>query len=323
MLLTKKPETLKPLKLKNIEAQYALNLYKKGCANSWFPEQESLAKDKQEYETSLSDMEKHYLKYMLGFFVTAESLVANNINHALYKHMNFSEERLFLIRQAYEEANHALTFLYIIDSLGLDRKEIIQMYQTVPEIANKKAFEERFTEQIMNQNIEELSSKELFRNLFGFYAIMEGLFFFSGFLIGLSFGRRQVLRGVSSLINYILRDETVHLAFGMQAMRGILKEEPNLVDNFFKEELITLMKEAVDLESKYAQVAMPEGILGMNSNYYIKYCKHIADRRLKTLGLGEVFKVKNPAPWLMTATDLPMLRSFFEASEEASYTLNV
>lgn len=312
---------LKPIEIKNTGALYALNLYKKGCANSWFPDQESLAQDKDEYDTKLGDTEKHYLKYMLGFFSTAESLVANNINHALYKHMRYSEERLFLIRQAFEEANHAMTFLYIIDSLNIDRKEILSMYKTSPSIKAKKDFEEEFTKSIVDTK--EVSDQELFRNLFGFYAIMEGLFFFSGFLIGLSFGRRQILRGVSSLVNYILRDETIHLGFGMQAMRKLLNENPAILTPELKKELIETMDKAVQLETAYAQEAMPEGILGMNSKYYIKYCKHIADRRLKTLGLGEVYKVANPAPWLMTSTDMPSLRSFFEASEEASYSLNV
>lgn len=312
---------LKPIEIKNTGALYALNLYKKGCANSWFPDQESLAQDKDEYDTKLGDTEKHYLKYMLGFFSTAESLVANNINHALYKHMRYSEERLFLIRQAFEEANHAMTFLYIIDSLNIDREEILSMYKTSPSIKAKKDFEEEFTKSIVDTK--EVSDQELFRNLFGFYAIMEGLFFFSGFLIGLSFGRRQILRGVSSLVNYILRDETIHLGFGMQAMRKLLNENPAILTPELKKELIETMDKAVQLETAYAQEAMPQGILGMNSNYYIKYCKHIADRRLKTLGLGEVYKVQNPAPWLMTSTDMPSLRSFFEASEEASYSLNV
>lgn len=311
-VLEHKKTTLSPLELKDANPSFAFRLYQQGCGNSWFPKEISLAQDKQEYDNKISDMEKHYIKYMLGFFCTAESLVANNISYALYKHVQNPEYKLYLLRQAYEEANHTVTFLYIIDALGLSRSEIFDMYKTVPEIGAKKDFEERFTADLTDKP--EITPQELFRNLFGFYAIMEGLYFFSGFLIGLSFGRRQLLKGVASLFQYILRDETVHLGFGMQAMRQLLKDCPELMTDSFKEELVQLMKEAVQLESDYATVAMPEGILGMNKNYYLQYCQYIADRRMTALGLEPIYKVANPAPWLATQTDLPELVSFFEAT---------
>ena len=302
----------KPIELKSSTPSFAWRLYKQGCKNNWFPTEVDLSKDKAEYDSKLSEMEKHYIKYMLGFFCTAESLVANNITLALYKHTEDSEQRLYLLRQAYEEANHSVTFNYILESLGLDREEITNMYKTVPEIAAKKDFEEQFTFNLASQ--ETITKEELFKNLFGFYAVMEGLYFFSGFLIGLSFGRRQLLKGISSLFQYILRDETVHLGFGMQAMRSMLSQNPGLLTDSLKEELKAIMSQAVALESNYAKVSMPEGILGMNQRYYLQYCQYIADRRMQALKLNPIFKVHNPAPWLTTQTDLPELVSFFEAN---------
>jgi len=293
------------------EPGFARKLYHQSCSNTWFPKEISLAKDAQEF-AMLSDIEKHYLKYMVGFFCTAESLVANNINYALYKHLQDSDCKLFLLRQAYEEANHAVTFSYIIESLGLNREEVYAMASTIPEIAAKKDFEQQFTDDLANQD--QISPRELFRNLFGFYAIMEGLYFFSGFLIGLSFGRRQILNGVASLVQYILKDETVHLGFGMQLMRQMLQKNPALMTDEFAQELKLLMQQAVELESNYANVSMPEGILGMNSRYYLQYCQYIADRRLSALKLPVIYNTKNPAPWLATQTDLPELTSFFEAT---------
>jgi ribonucleoside-diphosphate reductase beta chain len=301
-----------PFELKDKQPSFAFKLYQQGCSNSWFPKEISLSQDKHEYDSKISEMEKHYIKHMLGFFCTAESLVANNISYALYKLLQNPEYKLYLLRQAFEEANHTVTFLYIIDSLGLDRQEIFDMYKTVPAIGAKKDFEEKFTTDIMNQ--EQISDQELFKNLFGFYAIMEGLYFFSGFLIGLSFGRRQLLKGIASLFQYILRDETVHLGFGMQAMRQMLKDKPEIMTDELRAELVDIMKQAVELESDYATVAMPEGILGLNKAYYLQYCQYIADRRMGALKLDPIYRVANPAPWLATQTDLPELVSFFEAS---------
>ncbi|MDX1918163.1 MAG: ribonucleotide-diphosphate reductase subunit beta [Candidatus Caenarcaniphilales bacterium] len=315
----KQKTTLQPIDLRE-QPNFAFRLYQQGCANSWFPKEISLVQDKLEFDAKISDMEKHYLKYMLGFFCTAESLVANNISFGLYRQVDQSEIKLYLLRQAYEEANHAVTFLYILDSLGLSRQEIFDMYKTVPAIAAKKEFEEYFTQNLLTT--EPVSKQELFRNLFGFYAIMEGLYFFSGFLIGLSFGRRQLLKGVSSLIQYILRDETIHLGFGMQYMRLILNQNPEILTAEFQTELAELMKKAVKLEADYAEVAMPEGILGMNKNYYLQYCQYIADRRMTALKMEPIYRVVNPAPWLATQTDLPELVSFFEASS-TSYEARV
>jgi ribonucleoside-diphosphate reductase beta chain len=305
-------EELNPLIFKEGSPSFALKLYYQGCANSWYPKEVSLAGDKAEFDNKLTDIERHYLKYMLGFFCTSESLVANNISYSLYKSVKNSEWKVFLLRQAYEEANHAISFLYILESLGLDRNEIFDMYKTIPAIKAKKDFEEQFTLNLLK--CENPTDADLLKNLFGFYAIMEGLFFFSGFLIGLSFGRRQLLKGTASITQYILKDETVHLGFGMQAMRELIKNNPNLLTDELKQELINLMIQAVELEKNYAEIAMPEGILGLNKNYYTQYCQYIADRRLQGIGLEPYYKVSNPAPWLTTQTDLPELVSFFEAS---------
>ena len=127
-VLDYKKTTLSPFELKD-QSSFAFKLYQQGCTNSWFPKEIALAQDKAEYDNKLSEMEKHYIKYMIGFFCTSESLVANNITHALYKHIDNPEYKLYLLRQAYEEANHSVTFLYIIDSLGLNRQEIFDMYK--------------------------------------------------------------------------------------------------------------------------------------------------------------------------------------------------
>ena len=312
---------------------FARRLYEMGCQNTWFPNEIKLSEEAKEYQ-SLTDMEKHYIKYMLGFFCTAESLVADNIIHALYKAIDDADCKMFLLRQAYEEANHTMTFNYIIESLGLDRGELYAMVETSPSIKAKAEFEQRSTNTLASFHKMNVPSGEnynacLFSNLFDFYAIMEGLYFFSGFLIALSFGKRQKLKGIATLISYILRDETVHLGFGMQLMRQILDESPKLLDKVcvspFSEEIGSdnhtirdhvqvSMKKGVELEAAYAEEAMPEGILGLNSKYYLQYCQHIADRRMKALKLEPIYNVKNPAVWLTAQTDLPELVSFFEAT---------
>ena len=155
--------------------------------------------------------------------------------------------------------------------------------------------------------------RRLIRNLVGYYVVMEGIFFFSGFLVALSFERRRLLKGLGTLIRYVLKDETIHLAFGVDLIAALAAENPAVMTPQFTQELSQLICRGVDLEEAYAAEAMPEGILGLNSGVYSRYVRYIADRRLARVGLPKVYGEANPARWLVAQADMPELVNFFEA----------
>ena len=178
----------------------------------------------------LSDAERKVIMRNLGFFSTAESLVGNNIVLAIFKYITNAEARQYLLRQAFEEAIHTHTFHYIVESLNLDQREIFNMYHEVNAIHNKDLFEMKLTENLVRSDFTTETREgiqQFLDNLIGFYVIMEGIFFYSGFAMILSFHRRNLMTGIGEQFQYILRDETVHLNFGIDLINTIRHENPD------------------------------------------------------------------------------------------------
>lgn len=263
----------------------------------------------------LSAEERLVIMRNLGFFSTAESLVGNNIVLAIFKHITNAECRQYLLRQAFEEAIHTHTFHYICESLGLDEREVFNMYHEVNSIRDKDAFEMRLTEDILQPGFatdSDEAMQKLVRNLVGFYIIMEGIFFYSGFVMMLSFHRQNRMTGVGEQFQYILRDETIHLNFGIDLINGINAENPQLWTPSFQQEIRELIEQAVELEIAYAQDCLPRGILGLNADLFRQYVQYIADRRLERIGLRAGGNSRNPFPWMSETIDLGKEKNFFE-----------
>lgn len=302
---------LMPLKYK-----WAWEHYLNGCANNWMPTEVPMQKDIELWKSNkLSEDERLVIMRNLGFFSTAESLVGNNIVLAIFKHVTNPECRQYLLRQAFEEAVHTHTFHYIVESLALDEREIFNMYHEVNSINEKDAFEMKLTEGIMNAdfNTDTVEGIQQFlTNLVGFYVIMEGLFFYSGFAMILSFHRQNRMTGIGEQFQYILRDETIHLNFGIDLINGIKAENPEAWTPELKEKLQSMIEEAVELEIAYAEDCLPRGILGLNASMFRDYVQHVADRRLERIGLNAHYGSKNPFPWMSETMDLNKEKNFFE-----------
>jgi ribonucleoside-diphosphate reductase beta chain len=263
----------------------------------------------------LSQAERLVIMRNLGFFATAESLVGNNLVLAIFKHITNAECRQYLLRQAFEEAVHTHTFLYIVESLGLNEREVFTMYHSIPAIARKDEFEMKLTEALLDPDFTTDTfegAQKLLANLIGYYIIMEGIFFYSGFVMMLSFHRRNLMTGVGEQFQYILRDESIHLNFGIDLINGIKAENPELWTPEFEQYIIGLIKEAVELEIAYAEDCLPQGILGLNAAAFRDYVGHIADRRLERIGLPVLYRTPHPFPWMSETMDLSKEKNFFE-----------
>jgi ribonucleoside-diphosphate reductase beta chain len=264
---------------------------------------------------TLSEDEKRVIMRNLGFFSTAESLVGNNIVLAIFKHVTNPEVRQYLLRQAFEEAIHTHTFLYIVESLNLDQGEVFNMYNEINTIYDKDQFEMELTADILKPDFTTSTyegAQKFLENLIGYYIIMEGIFFYSGFVMILSFHRQNKMTGIGEQFQYILRDETVHLNFGIDLINGIKEENPELWSPAFQTKIIEKVKEAVELEIKYAQDCLPRGILGLTAPMFREYVQYIADRRLERIGLKALYRSKNPFPWMSETIDLGKEKNFFE-----------
>ncbi|MCX5923798.1 MAG: ribonucleotide-diphosphate reductase subunit beta [Candidatus Dependentiae bacterium] len=306
-----------PNKILPMKYLWARTYYKNGVANNWTPEEVSMQLDVEQWKSPgvISAKERELILLNLGFFATAESLTANNIVLALYKHVTNPECRQYLLRQAFEEAVHTDTFIYCCDSLGLDPDMIYSMYETVDVIKAKDEFVVGLTKSILNGNFEvvDTNTTQMFlRDLIGFYVIMEGIFFYAGFAMMLSLKRHQKMVGIGEQFEYIMRDESIHLAFGCDLISTIIQENPEVWTAEFQQEIVELIKHAVTLETAYAVQACPDGLLGISSSQFCDYVEYIADRRLLRLGLPKVYHTPNPFLWMSEATDLSKEKNFFE-----------
>ena len=295
---------------------WAWEHYLNGCANHWMPSEVSMAKDIELWRSqSLSSDERAVILRNLGFFSTAESLVANNIVLALFKCVTNPEARQYLLRQAFEEAIHTHTFHYVVESLALDSGEIFNMYNEINTIHNKDAFEMQLTEELLKPDFSTdtfTGAQKFLENLIGFYIIMEGIFFYSGFAMILSFHRQNKMTGIGEQFQYILRDETIHLNFGIDLINGIKEENPDLWTPSFQSHAVDLIRHAVELEFLYAKDCLPKGVLGLSSPLFRDYVQYIADRRLERIGLLPQWGSKNPFPWMSETIDLGKEKNFFE-----------
>lgn len=298
--------------------EWAWQKYQDGCANHWMPQEVNMTADIALWKSAdgLTEDERTIVKRNLGFFSTADSLVANNLVLALYRHITNPECRQYLLRQAFEEAIHTHAYQYCIQSLGMDEGEIFNMYREVPSIAKKAAWGLKHTQDMSNPNFKTgtvEADQALLRNLVAFYCVLEGIFFYCGFTQILSMGLRNKMTGTSEQFQYILRDESMHLNFGIDVINQIKIENPHLWTESFQQECIDMILEGTELEIEYARDTMPRGVLGMNASIMADYLKFIANRRLAQLALPEQYKaVQNPFPWMSEIMDLRKEKNFFE-----------
>ncbi len=297
---------------------WAWQKYLDGCANHWMPQEVNMTADIALWKSDdgLSDDERLIVKRSLGFFSTADSLVANNLVLAIYRLITNPEARQYLLRQAFEEAIHTHAYQYCIESLGMDEGEIFNMYREVPAVARKASWALKYTRELSDPTFATGTREHdrmLLRNLIAFYCVLEGMFFYCGFTQILSMGRRNKMTGTAEQFQYILRDESMHVNFGIDVINQIKLENPGIWDESMRHQAIQMLLEGTQLEIEYARDTMPRGVLGMNATMMEEYLKFIANRRLAQLGLPEQFAgVGNPFPWMSEIMDLKKEKNFFE-----------
>ena len=298
--------------------KWAWEKYLAACANHWMPQEVNMSRDIALWKSAdgLTEDERRLVKRNLGFFVTADSIAANNIVLGTYRHITAPECRQYLLRQAFEEAIHTHAYQYIVESLGLDEGEVFNAYHEVSSIREKDEFLIPFIDTLTNPAFKtgtQQSDQDLLRSLIVFACIMEGLFFYVGFVQILALGRQNKMTGAAEQYQYILRDESMHCNFGIDLINQIKLENPLLWTAAFKSEIKALFTQAVELEYKYAEDTMPRGVLGMNASMFKGYLRYIANRRATQIGLEPLFpNEENPFPWMSEMIDLKKERNFFE-----------
>jgi len=298
--------------------KWAWDKYLAACANHWMPQEVNMSRDIALWKDpdGLTEDERRIVKRNLGFFVTADSLAANNIVLGTYRHITAPECRQYLLRQAFEEAIHTHAYQYIVESLALDEGEVFNAYHEIPSIRAKDEFLIPFIDTLTDPSFRTgtpETDRQLLESLIVFACIMEGLFFYVGFAQILALGRQNKMTGAAEQYQYILRDESMHCNFGIDLINQIKLENPHLWTPAFREAIQAHMQRAVELEYRYAEDTMPRGVLGLNAPTFKEYLRYIANRRCQQIGVEQLYPgAANPFPWMSEMTDLKKERNFFE-----------
>ena len=311
------------LLLKPVTYPWAMELYDQAVANTWFPNEVQLGEDLADFER-MSDDERHALTFLMSYFNPNELLVNKALAFGVYPYVNAAECHLYLAKQMWEEANHCMSFEYVLETFPIDRVAAYESHVNVPSMAAKEAFEVRFIQRMTKQTLDITTTtgkQDFVRNLVAYNVILEGIWFYSGFMVALSFRQRNLLRNFGSLVDWIVRDESLHLKFGINLILTVLDENPEIATEEFAAEIRQMVLDAVAMEEAYNRDLLPHGILGLNADYINTYVRYLADRRLEELGFEPHYGVANPAKWMATANDTLQLVNFFE-SINTSYEVN-
>lgn len=323
MILQKADLSADP-QLDKINYQWAYDLVQQGIANTWFPHEIPLMEDLADWK-KMTDEEKEAFELFLGFFNPGEFRVNQSITRGMLPFLGGAPEVvMYLTRQMWEEVNHSLSFEYIMQTFPIDRKRAFESHSHVPALKAKEDFLLEHIEALKNGDIDIESAEGIqtfVKNIVATNIITEGIWFYGGFLFALSFRQRNLLRNFGSLIAWVLRDESLHLKFGIHLILEILEEHPEIITDKFVDEVRGMIIKAVEMEEQYNRELIPNGIIGLNADYISRYIKYVADRRLEELGLEPEYGVSNPAKWMATASDTLELVNFFE-TVNTNYEVN-
>ena len=299
-----------------LKYQWAYELYRNMKANHWEPEDIPMAKDIEQWRgNDLSDVERWIIRMGIGYFSAAEGIVGDNIQHVVRELVTAPELKLVLGRHAHEENIHADSLLYMISSLGINPHECEAMFEDVPTILRKNEFVSRVSRELRrDMDLSQASEKQaLARNIFVFGQCMEGTQFYGLFGMILSLYRQNKFPGIGQMFRYTLRDESNHIELLRNLLVELIRENPDVWTDEFQQELVSLMKEAVQLEKEFINDCLPVNAVGLSSEEFAEYIDYIADRRLENVGLPLLNEgVKNPFPWLAEMMDIKKEQNFFE-----------
>lgn len=311
------------MSLHPLRYQWAYDLYNQAVRNTWFPHEIALKEDLDDWAKMTED-ERHAVKFLMAFFNPAELIVNRSIALGIYPYLKSPECHLYLAKQMWEEANHCVAFEYVLETFPFNRENIFNLHLSVPSMKDKENYINKYMKRMTEDTLDITSTngkKDFIRNLVATNIVMEGVWFYSGFMVALSFRQRNQLRNFGSMINWVLRDESLHLKFGMNLVHNVLEENPDLLTEEFAAEIRDIVIEGVNLETAYNKDLFPQGILGLNADYVNQYVQYVADRRLEELGMPKHYNVTNPAKWMATSTDVYELVNFFEA-QNTSYEVD-
>ncbi len=292
---------------------WAWDFFLNANKNHWTPLDINMSKDLHDYQHRLTLEEKHVYENVLAYLTTSDILAMRNVGLAVMEKMTAPELQIYQARQVYEEALHTWTYQHCIETLGLDQSEIYNRYRVVPAINQKIQLANQKINSILRADID-LNDKDELENFvmsYLFFAgVFEGCWFYNGFSPIFALQRRGLMTGTAEQLQYIMRDEVLHCAFGIRVVNQIILENQVKLN---PKAINDMWMEAEAAETEYAQYLLRDPILGYSAEHHIAQFRYIANRRAKQLKQTEPFPgAKNCLNWLDEQANMRKEKNFFE-----------
>lgn len=298
--MTTPSESYKPFRY-----PWAVELTKRHEQAHWIEDEIDLSDDVADWKNGkLSDAEKDYIIQVLRLFTQSDVAVGQNYYDFFIPKLKNNEIRNMLGSFAAREGVHQRAYALLNDTMGLPESEF-HAFLEYKEMANKVEFM-RDNDNSNYSNLALAIAKSVFS---------EGISLFASFVMLLNFQRFGKMKGMCKVVEWSIRDETMHVDGMTQIFRGFCEEHPRVVTDDFKKDIYSMLRKVVRLEDKFIDLAYNgyDDIVELSKDDVKLYIRHIADRRLLQLGLKPNFKVKdNPLPWLDWVLNAPDHTNFFE-----------
>jgi ribonucleoside-diphosphate reductase beta chain len=294
---------------------WAMPVLEKMTNNTWSEKEIDLSEDAKQYATGmLQEGNLHAYKKALAFLSNLDGIQLNNLTTNIGKHVTSPEVSMCLVRQAWEEAQHVLSYAQMIESIGFDPEEVYWMFETDSLLAAKNEFITQSSAILGTGFTAENFVKAVVANI-----ALEGIYFFNGFLVFYTLERQNLMRGSAQMIRLIQRDEETHLFLFTNMWKTLRQERPDL----FTKELISdcrkIIRLAVEHEISWGKWLISEGVMGLTNEIIEDFIKFLADKRLEAIGLEKLYDAKNPIPWFFEASNVNMGDTNFFEGKVANY----
>lgn len=282
---------------------WAVELVSKHEEIHWIPEESELSEDIHDWKTKLSEGEKEFITHILRLFTQSDVQVGENYHELLIPRFKNNEVRNMLSSFASREAVHQRAYALLNDTLGLPDEDYHKFLE-YKEMADKIDFMKQG-----DTSTQTGLALSLAQSVFN-----EGMSLFASFVMLLNFQRFGKMKGMGTIVEWSIRDETLHVQGNAKLFRTFCEEHPRIVNDELKSKIYAMAKDAVDLEDKFITLAFKgNDVEGMTREEVRKYIRHIADRRLLQLGMKTKFRQKdNPLPWLDWVLNGASHDNFFE-----------
>lgn len=285
---------------------WAYDAWLKHEQSHWLHTEVPMNEDVKDWKSKLSDAEKGFLTNIFRFFTQGDIDVAGGYVNNYLPNFPQPEVRMMLAGFAAREALHVAAYSHLIETLGMPES-------TYNEFLEYEAMKEKH-DYLQELSMESQDKTTIATNIAAFSAFTEGMQLFSSFIMLLNFPRHGKMKGMGQIVTWSIVDETLHAENMIKLFREYVNENIDLWNDSLKGKIYTIAEKMVELEDKFIDLAFAMGAMeNLTAEDVKKYIRYIADRRLISLGLKGIFKVKkNPLPWVEEMINAPTHTNFFE-----------